>query len=244
MTVAPPRHRRPGALDDGDRSSITVGNNRRRSDDQRARVRHHLARSATSSPSPARRPTPQDGTLPASALSLGARPDPPLPVELPHAPDPDVPGVASGSFTAPDHEYPSHLELRLTATDSGGLQRHDERAAATRRRSTSPSRRTRPGSQLVVERGRRRSAVHPHRDRRLDELGERRLAAAARRQRLHVPPWSDRGAATHSVTAGAAPATFTATYDVSISGPVAAYGFEEPSGATIVDNSTTGTTAR
>ena len=31
-------------------------------------------------------------------------------------------GVASGSFTAPDHEYPSYLELRLTATDSNGIQ--------------------------------------------------------------------------------------------------------------------------
>ena len=30
-------------------------------------------------------------------------------------------GVASGSFTAPDHEYPSYLELTLTATDSQGL---------------------------------------------------------------------------------------------------------------------------
>ena len=30
-------------------------------------------------------------------------------------------GVSSGSFVAPDHEYPSYLELRLTATDSGGL---------------------------------------------------------------------------------------------------------------------------
>lgn len=29
-------------------------------------------------------------------------------------------GVASGSFSAPDHPYPSHLELRLTATDSYG----------------------------------------------------------------------------------------------------------------------------
>ncbi|MFD7159847.1 PQQ-dependent sugar dehydrogenase [Kribbella sp. NPDC059898] len=28
---------------------------------------------------------------------------------------------ATGSFVAPDHEYPSYLELRLTATDSGGL---------------------------------------------------------------------------------------------------------------------------
>ena len=30
-------------------------------------------------------------------------------------------GVASGSFTAPDHGWPSELELQLTATDSGGL---------------------------------------------------------------------------------------------------------------------------
>jgi hypothetical protein len=27
-------------------------------------------------------------------------------------------GVASGSFSAPDHEYPAWIELRLTATDS------------------------------------------------------------------------------------------------------------------------------
>ena len=26
-------------------------------------------------------------------------------------------GVASGSFVAPDHEYPSYLRLSLTATD-------------------------------------------------------------------------------------------------------------------------------
>jgi hypothetical protein len=29
-------------------------------------------------------------------------------------------GLASGQFTAPDHDYPSSLELRLTATDSAG----------------------------------------------------------------------------------------------------------------------------
>ena len=29
--------------------------------------------------------------------------------------------MAGGSFFAPDHEYPAYLELRLTATDSGGL---------------------------------------------------------------------------------------------------------------------------
>jgi hypothetical protein len=31
-------------------------------------------------------------------------------------------GVASGSFVAPDHEYPSFLELSLTAEDSAGLR--------------------------------------------------------------------------------------------------------------------------
>jgi glucose/arabinose dehydrogenase len=30
-------------------------------------------------------------------------------------------GVSSGSFNAPDHDYPSELELTLTATDAGGL---------------------------------------------------------------------------------------------------------------------------
>ncbi len=32
-----------------------------------------------------------------------------------------IDGVSSGDFAAPDHEYPSYLELRLTVTDSGGL---------------------------------------------------------------------------------------------------------------------------
>lgn len=32
------------------------------------------------------------------------------------------PAVAAGSFSAPDHEYPSHIEVRLTATDSRGLE--------------------------------------------------------------------------------------------------------------------------
>jgi hypothetical protein len=64
----------------------------------------------------------EDGALPASALSwewIGH-----------HCPTADTchehvwenfHGVASGTFTAPDHEYPSYLELRLTATDSDGL---------------------------------------------------------------------------------------------------------------------------
>ena len=56
----------------------------------------------------------EDGTLPASALTWS--------VILHHCPSDchthviqDIAGVRSGSFSAPDHEYPSYLELRLTA---------------------------------------------------------------------------------------------------------------------------------
>jgi uncharacterized repeat protein (TIGR01451 family) len=63
---------------------------------------------------------PQQGTLSASALSWE--------LVLQHCPSnchqhqlQTWSGVASGSFAAPDHEYPSYLELRLTATDGGGL---------------------------------------------------------------------------------------------------------------------------
>ncbi|HEY9377223.1 MAG TPA: PQQ-dependent sugar dehydrogenase [Jiangellaceae bacterium] len=62
----------------------------------------------------------QDGSLPASALSWS--------LILHHCPSTchehplqTFTGTSSGSFVAPDHEYPAHLELRLTATDSGGL---------------------------------------------------------------------------------------------------------------------------
>src|SRR5918994_2314606 len=64
----------------------------------------------------------QDGPLPGSALSWR--------LILHHGSCPsdchqhqvqEFEGAAGGSFTTPDHEYPSHLELRLTATDSGGL---------------------------------------------------------------------------------------------------------------------------
>ena len=62
---------------------------------------------------------PEDGTLPAAALDWQ--------LLVNHCTTPgnchdhgieSFPDTASGSFIAPDHEYPSSLELRLTATDS------------------------------------------------------------------------------------------------------------------------------
>ncbi|HZX08173.1 ricin-type beta-trefoil lectin domain protein, partial [Kribbella sp.] len=62
---------------------------------------------------------PEQGTLPASALTWT--------LIMHHCPSDchthtitSMTG-ASGSFTAPDHEYPSYLELKLTATDAEGL---------------------------------------------------------------------------------------------------------------------------
>ena len=68
----------------------------------------------------------EDGALDASRLSWS--------LILHHCPSnchahvvQNFPEVASGSFATPDHDYPSHLELRLTATDSGGLAATDNR---------------------------------------------------------------------------------------------------------------------
>jgi PKD repeat protein len=62
----------------------------------------------------------EDGQLPASALTWD--------LILHHCPSnchlhvlQTFTGTASGSFTTPDHEYPSYLELKLTATDSSAL---------------------------------------------------------------------------------------------------------------------------
>ena len=62
---------------------------------------------------------PEDGTVPASRLSWQ--------LNLHHCPSSchvhlvsSFAGVPGGSFTAQDHEYPSWLELRLSATDTNG----------------------------------------------------------------------------------------------------------------------------
>jgi PKD repeat protein len=59
----------------------------------------------------------QDGTLPASALTWR--------IIIHHGGHTHLmetrTGVASGSYSAPNHDYPSYLEFQLTATDSGGL---------------------------------------------------------------------------------------------------------------------------
>ena len=119
-------------------------------------------------------------------------------------------GDAEDSFDAPDHEYPSHLELRLTARDSGGLTDTPDGAAGpadgggiARVEPLGPE----PHARLVVGDG----AVHAHAHR-----GRRTSIAAPSPQTQGGNPfvwrsWSDGGARAHDVTVND-DATFRATF--------------------------------
>ena len=144
---------------------------------------------------------PEDGTLPASALNWN--------VTLQHCssqgnchahPVQSFTGVSSGSFSAPDHEYPSFLELASPSPIARG--------SATPRRSTcirGPFPRTSrwfpPGSTSSLT------------ARRLRRHSRRRWSRAPRTRSARLRPrsssgttyvfagWSDGGAQTHTITA-------------------------------------------
>lgn len=154
----------------------------------------------------------EDGALPASAFSWN--------LVMQHCPSnchthpiQTFDGVTTGSFNAPDHEYPSYLELSLTVTDSGGLSdtatvRLDPKTVVLPFRST-PDR-----LELVI--GNIRKATP------FDEtviLGSNNTISAPSPQTLDTQQyvfssWSDGGAQTHNITADAA-VTYTATYTAS-----------------------------
>jgi hypothetical protein len=120
------------------------------------------------------------------------------------------PGTAGASLVTPDHEYPSYLELRLTATDSGGLTdtqtlRLDPRTVAVTMRSN-PS-----GLSLVLG---ATTAATPF-TRTLIEGGTTTIAVPSPQTlgstTYTFGSWSDGGARSHSVTVNA-DTTFTASF--------------------------------
>ena len=123
----------------------------------------------------------------------------------------DFQGVAQGSFVAPDHEYPAYMELRLAATDSGGLTatksvRLDPRTVVLNFR-TNPT-----GLQLAVG---STQATAPFS--RTVIVGSTNSVSAISPQRLGGKPyrfrsWSDGRAQTHNIVAPSTAATYTATY--------------------------------
>jgi glucose/arabinose dehydrogenase len=118
---------------------------------------------------------------------------------------------AGGSFVAPEHEYPSHLELQLTATDASGLsqtvtRRLDPRTVAITMQSD-PA-----GASLTLG---TETATAPFT---FDVIQNSRLPITAPSPVIvngatyEFTGWSDGGARTHDVTPGTAPTTYTATY--------------------------------
>jgi uncharacterized repeat protein (TIGR01451 family) len=120
-------------------------------------------------------------------------------------------GVASGSFTAPDHEYPSYLEVKLTATDSGGLQNSVSLQLNPQTVglsfTSSPS-----GLQLTVGSS---SAATPF-TRTVIQKSNNSISSASPQDltgiRYAFDSWSDGGAQSHNINAGTTPATYTATF--------------------------------
>ena len=118
--------------------------------------------------------------------------------------------MAGGSFTAPDHEYPSHLELKLTATDSGGLT--DTESIRLDPRTVALTLNTSPGGFSLALNG----TLAPTPFTRTVIQGSRNTISAPSPQtkakkNWSFTGWSDRGAATHDITANST-ATYTATY--------------------------------
>jgi uncharacterized repeat protein (TIGR01451 family) len=123
----------------------------------------------------------------------------------------DFPGVASGSFAAPDHEYPSHLELRLTATDSGGLSA--VASVSLFPKTVGLTIESNPvGLVVSLNLG---SAPTPFT--RTVIVGSSNSVAASPTQTLNgtvydFDSWSDGGARSHQIVAPAAPTTYRATF--------------------------------
>jgi glucose/arabinose dehydrogenase len=155
---------------------------------------------------------PQDGTLPATRLSWS--------LILHHCATPtdchthavqDFNGVASGSFTAPDHEHPAWIELQLTATDSGGLTatssvRLDPQTVAL-------TFQTSPGGLILTVNGASAKAAFT----RTVIIGSKNTISASTpqtkgRKVYNFESWSDGGAQTHDVIAPATATTYTARF--------------------------------
>lgn len=197
---------------------------------------------------------PQEGALAASRLSWS--------LIIDHCPSnchqhtvTDFVGVASGTFVAPDHEYPSHLELRLTATDATGT-------SATTSVEFNPQtvdlqiRSVPSGLQVTIGSV---TAATPFT--RTVILGSSNSVTTATPQTVGATSyafasWSDGGARTHNITAVAGGGTYTASFDATTATgyratvladtPAVYYRLGETSGTAAADasgNARTGTIA-
>ena len=152
----------------------------------------------------------QDGTLPHSALTWDLVMNH-CPSNCHQHPVQSYAGVAGGSFTAPDHEYPSYLELKLTAKDSGGLT--TTTVVRLDPKTVQLTFQTNPGGlQLAVNGTAAKAPIT-----RTVIAGSSNTVSAVTPQRkgsktYTFTSWSDGGAQTHTITAPTTSTTYTAKF--------------------------------
>jgi glucose/arabinose dehydrogenase len=152
----------------------------------------------------------QDGTLPASALSWK--------LIIHHCTTgchthlvQTITGVASGSFSAPDHDYPSYLEIQLSATDSAGATTTTSVDNLQPKTVNLTVRSSPSGLQLTAGTTTARAPFT------ITAIQNGILQLTAPNQKYRGKTytwvsWSDGGAQAHTIRAPATPTTYTATY--------------------------------
>ncbi|MEV3978275.1 LamG-like jellyroll fold domain-containing protein [Nonomuraea sp. NPDC049758] len=144
----------------------------------------------------------------------------------------------SGTFVAPDHEYPSYLKLSLTATDAQGLT--DIKSVVLQPKTVNIGFETSPsGLQIGFN---SEQSVTPFT--RTVIVGSHNSISAPSPQSADgfthtFASWSDGGAVSHDITAPATGVTYTATFERAQApdGLVAAYGMNEGAGTAVADSS-------
>lgn len=162
----------------------------------------------------------EQGTLPAADLSWDVR--------IYHCPQTgchthdlqSFGGVASGHFSAPQHDYPSLLEITLTATDDHGLQ--DTATVYLYPKSHVLTFQTNPTGLTVT--GGDASGPAPVQSTFIEGTGINLVAPPLQTlagTQYGFVSWSDGGSATHSLSVPAADTTYTARYipDSRLAGP-------------------------
>jgi glucose/arabinose dehydrogenase/PKD repeat protein len=183
---------------------------------------------------------PQDGSIPPAKMSWSLTLHHCLTVNNCHVHSiQSYPGISEGSFVAPDHGYPSYLELRLTVTDSRGLT--DSTTTRLDPRTVDLSFICEP-SNLKLTVGEEEQAAPFSKT---VIVKSRNTITAPSPQTLNgvsqgFSSWSDGGARTHEIVAPETPTTYTASFKAEPTPPglVLGYGFEETSGTTVNDVST------
>lgn len=146
----------------------------------------------------------------------------------------------SGTFTTPDHEYPSYLELRLTAEDSGGLT--DSTSVRLDPKAVDLTFASEPGglslnylASTSTAPFTRRAIVGSSGSMSADSV------QVSRDRAVRFASWSDGGNRVHNFTTPASPVTYVAAYrtkrDISHVRPVTVSSVLEPGleGARAVD---------